>query len=183
MENFKVSILNYSEFFKLIYGDGGLPKDKTVYNRIRFFDSSTFGWSQESSVKPYFIVLQDGNKLIGLAKIGYYSYDCSHEKEYSLSFLSIDIDYRNKGLTRVMADKLFQFLKEQNMDLNTSSYTYVGKIKLQKILNETAAKWGVKFTDKKETDYLIDNVSYYDENLNHEKELELRNKKKKPLFN
>lgn len=171
---YTVSVLNYSEFFKLIYGNGGLPKDKTVFERIRFLDSNTFNWSQETSVKPYFIILQDGKKVIGLAKIGYYDMNASHEKDYSLAFLSIDINYRNMGLTRVIADKMFEFLKEQKMDFRTSTYTYVGKIKLQKILNEMAVKWDVKFLDKEDSDGTIDYEKMYDENLNHKSEIHLK---------
>lgn len=169
---YSVTVLDYKGCFQLIYGNGGMPKDKTVYERIRFFHPECFSWSQETEVKPYFVVLQDGKKVVGMAKIGQYKMNNHHEKDYSLSFLSIDIAYRNKGLARVIVDKLFEFLKDKDFELKTSSYTYVGKIKLQKILNEMATKWEVKFTDRKESDSLIDYDKMYDENLNHIEELQ-----------
>ncbi len=177
MENYQVSVLDYDGFFQLIYGNGGMPKDETVYDRIRFFNTYDFGWSQKSQVKPFYTVLQDGDKVIGIAKIGFYSSNNFHEKDYSLSYLSIDLEYRNKGLTRVIADKLFEFLKEKGFELKTSSYTYAGKMKLQKVLNDMSIKWDVKFTDKKETDSLIDADWMYDENLNHKEEIEKYYKK------
>ena len=69
---YSVSVLDYDQFFELIYGNGGMPKDKTVYDRIRYFGSHDFGGMERNNIKPYYTVMLDGKKVIGIAKIGFY---------------------------------------------------------------------------------------------------------------
>ena len=114
----------------------------------------------------YFVVLKENDIVIGVAKIAHYYMDNLTENEYSLAYLSIDINHRNKGYTRLMCDEMFKNLKEQGLELRTSSYTYVGFIKLRKLLNFYSEKHGVKFYDKSDSDYLITPESMYDSNLN-----------------
>ena len=116
-----IKTYDYESFVNLICSNGRL-KDKTLYDRIRFFSRDDLSWYQ-TELKPYFTVLTINNKIVGMAKIGYYKSDGG----YCLSFLSIDIKHRNKGYCRIIADEMFRFLKEQNLDLRTSSYTFVGK--------------------------------------------------------
>lgn len=156
-----IKTYDYESFRKLISS----LKDTTVFDRIRFFGRDDISWYEDSS-KPYFMVLTINNKIVGMAKIGYYKSDGG----YCLSFLSIDIKHRNKGYCRIIADEMFRFLKEKNLDLRTSSYTFVGKTKMQHILNECAVKHDVLFIDKKDTDSLIDAEYMYDENLIHKNE-------------
>ncbi len=163
-----LKILNQSEFFKEVYGQGGSPNDATVFDRIRYLSSYDFHFSQ-NDIEPYYTVLKDNEKIIGVCKIGNYpnSHSSSDSVLYSISFFTIDKNYRNKGYTRLIADELFKFVKTNNYSIDTSAYSYVGFLKLRHILNEYAIKHQVNFIDKKDDDSLHDGLWMYDENLNH----------------
>lgn len=159
-----VEYLDNKELYKLVYGGTSLPIDRSVFKRIKYFDVSDVNcYSKKTS---YFVVLKEDETIIGLAKIAHYSMDNLSDNEYSLGYLSIDIKHRNKGYTRLMCDEMFSNLKQQGLELRTSSYTYAGFIKLRKLLNFYSEKHNVKFYDKSDTDYLITPESMYDSNLN-----------------
>lgn len=165
--NIRVESMDYDGFFKLIYGKGGMPEDETVFDRIRFMSTFDFDWRQKQDVKPYFVVLFDNNKVIGVAKMGYFNMSAESENEYSISYFSIDKEYRNNGYSRLMANEVFKLAKEKGFDMSTSSYSFVGFKKLRHLFNEYAKKWGVKFKDKKDDDSLHDAEWMYDDNLIH----------------
>ncbi len=164
----QVSVLNYSEMLSKVYNGGGLI-DPTIFDRIRYFSRDDFDWLQKD-LKPFYVVLTLDSKIIGLVKCTYYEMDALHEKNFSLSFFSIDMQYRNFGYSRLMADKLFEYASVNGIELNTSTYTYLGKLKLQKIMLEMALKYNVVFNDKKDTDHLNDGEWIYDKNLIHQNE-------------
>jgi RimJ/RimL family protein N-acetyltransferase len=169
----RVESMDFSGFFKVIYGSGGMPKDETVFDRIRFMHYTDFDYHQKTSVKPYFVVLFNGDKVIGVAKIGYYDMTAESENEYAISYFSIDKSYRNRGYSRMMADELFKLAKEHGLDMTTSSYSFVGFKKLRHLFNEYADKWGVNFRDKKDDDSLHDAAWMYDDDLNHMSEKDI----------
>jgi hypothetical protein len=171
MEYLSVEVLNYSKLFAKVYGKGGSPIDPTIFDRLRYFSHYDFGWSQEE-LKPFYTVLTLDNehvkdKIIGIVKCAYYKDEATHEKNYGISFFSIDMQYRNLGYSRLMADKLFHYASINGIEFNPSSYSYLGKIKLQKIMLEYASKYNVVYNDKKDTDHLNDCGHVYDENFNH----------------
>lgn len=155
-------VLNNKEFFELVYGKSSLPSDRTIFKRIKYFDVHDISYSNKIS---YFVVLKENNKVIGLAKLAHYKMDNMHENEYSLAYLSIDINYRNKGYTRLMCEKMFEFIKKINLDLKSSSYTYVGFVKLRKLLIEYSKKHEVNFSESNDSN-LITPKEMYDSNLN-----------------
>lgn len=158
--SFHVEVYSSNELEKIIYKNGQL-KDLTLFKRIRYFSNSDFGWGELQN-KPYYVALFDKDKIIGVAKIGHYSLNAKHDKNYSISFFSIDKDYRNMGLSRLMCDALFEFAKENGFDISTSTYTYLGKMYLQKLFNEYSKKHNVIFYDKDDKDWgLIDNEQQY----------------------
>lgn len=148
-ENFgaelSVVVYNYDDFFKIIYGDGGLPKDETVFDRISYMDSQMdFGWNARD-INPYFVVLYNKSKIIGVAKIGEYPY--KPKNRYSLSYLSIDKKYQGLGYSKMIVSELFNFLKNNNLSLDSSRYTDIGEKRLRKILNEYSKIYNVEFID------------------------------------
>jgi hypothetical protein len=163
---YKVSVHDYKSFSENIIFKNYKLKDNTIFERIRFFSNNDFNYFEERDVKPFYIVLQTTeDKVIGLIKLGHYIHDNKNDKSYSIAFFSIDIEYRNKGLSKIMMDEMFKFSKKQGLELTTSSYSYVGFVKLRKNLNLTAKEHDVVFIDKKDTDPLHDSKSLYDENL------------------
>jgi predicted acetyltransferase len=159
-----VSTLNYKQFFKKIYGNGGMPLDETVFDRIRYFSHLDFHWMQEE-LKGQYTVLELGDKIIGIAKVAHYKNHKDEPNVFSITFFSIDLQYRNRGYSRIMAEELFRNAKEKNIDLDSSRYTVLGKMKLQALFKEMSEKYGVKFQEQ--LDYMHDGNHCYDENLVH----------------
>lgn len=160
MKSVTVKVVDYKGVLPYIFGKIGLI-DETIFDRIRYFHWSCFSYSQEHNVKPFFVLLLEDTKIIGVAKVGYFDLSAHNERDWSISFFSIDKHYRGKGYSRLMADALFSHAKEVGYEISTSSYTVLGKAHLQHLFNEYANKHGVIFHDKKETDYLHDTEDYY----------------------
>lgn len=142
-------------------------KNKNIFDKIRFFQPNDLSFLSDK-IKPHFILLEKNNEIIGLSKIANYPYD--NDNVYSVSFFTIDKEFRNKGYSRLMLDELFKLAKQKGWILKSSSYTYVGFIKLRKLFNEYAKKYLVEFIDKKDDDHLIDTKHMYDDNLIHRDE-------------
>jgi len=154
-----VHVYDMEQLFNRLY-DGSELKDKTVYKRIRYFSGNDFNWSQRDT-NPYYVSLEMGDKVIGLAKVGYYSMSARNENNYSISFFSIDKDFRGNKYSRLMADKLFAEAKKRGLEISTSSYTVLGKEHLQHLFNEYADKHRVVFYDKTEDDFMHDTEREY----------------------
>lgn len=171
---FVVKVFTKDELEKVIWGNGGMPKDESVFKRIKYFSTSDFSWYQDK-VNAFFVVLFQYDRIIGVAKVGYFEFTAQNTNTYSISYFSIDKDYRKQGLSHMMCDALFQYAKEKGYEVSTSAYTFMGKRYLQKLFNSYALKYDVKFYDKQDTDSLMDNedqyVSYKD-TMVHKSELE-----------
>ncbi len=146
--NITVSIENVKSLSKQIYNSQGDKYDETVFNRIRYFTPDDLGYGSEYRNKPFFVVLKEYEKIIGIAKVGYYSLSSNQENDYSISYFSIDKDYRYNGYARLMCDELFKYAKNNYLEISTSAYTVLGKEQLQKLFNEYAKKYNVVFYDR-----------------------------------
>ena len=130
-----------------------------IKNRIRFCDLRSLGSLGEG--QEFYSFLCDGDKIIGVAHVGYYSINAKNEKNWSISYLSIDKNFRNKGYSKLLVDEVFRNAKILNLEISTSSYTFLGKKYLQKNFNDSAKKHEVVFYDKPDDWYLIDAESHY----------------------
>ena len=151
----KVLTLDPHQFSQLVmnaynhYSDGYF-KDDTIEKRIKYLNITNISDSTPASFEnAYYIVLLIGDKIIGVAKVDYYSKPTS-----VIRFFSIDKEYRGCGYSRLMADALFNEAKNRNKNITTALYTQLGKTRLQHLFNEYAKKHGVKFIDRKESDPL-----------------------------
>lgn len=149
MKNPKVSVLNHDQLLELIYNrKTGECSDLSVFKRIRYFSPNDFDYTQKTQVKPFYTVLQIGGKIVGIAKAGYYSLSAKDERNWSISFFSIDKDYRGKGYSRLMVNALFEYAKQNDFDISPSAYSILGKERVYHLLIEYAAIHGVKFYDE-----------------------------------
>jgi len=84
--NIKVSILKGSELFEYIFDRNTCKyKDKTVFERIRFFSERDFSSFFENE-DTFYVVLFKGNFIIGIAKLSYYSTSAPNENTLSIAF-------------------------------------------------------------------------------------------------
>jgi len=120
--------------------------DYTVFDRIIYLDNSDFSY-YEKDVNAFFVVLTEKttNKIIGVSKIGYFNLSAYNKNNYSISYFSIDKNYRYSGYSRLMCDALFKHAKLKGYEISTSQYTVLGKNQLEKLFIEYANKYKVKF--------------------------------------
>ena len=143
LENLHTAVLTSDELYKIIYDfDTHELKDKDIFNRIRYFSINDFGYNTNPM---FFTVLFLNNKIIGIAKCSYYMLNAHNENNYSISFFSIDKDYRGNNYARLLCDGLFKYAKENNLEISSSSYTVLGKEQLEHLFIEYANKYNVKF--------------------------------------
>ena len=123
-------------------------KDNTLKTRIRFFNySDTTSWYDQ---EPRFTVLFADDLIIGVCKIDKYD---NQEGDFSIAYFSIDRDFRNRKLTRLMIDTLFDFILDNDYSLDSSSWTYPGMTKLKPLIDSIAKERGVKWiTNNKKHD-------------------------------
>lgn len=138
---------------KYLY-NSGMPKDESLDDRIRFFSFRSMASLGEGREFYSFLVID--KKVIGIAHVGYYSMNAKHDKNWSISYLSIDKDYRMLGYSTLLVEEVFSQAKIRGLEISTSTYTVLGKDHLQKRFNAAATKFDVVFYDKTEEDYLID---------------------------
>ena len=111
-QNPKVIVLNPMELHHLVM-DGRDFKDNTIEDRIEFFNLNNITDSTTSKFEnSYYVVLSISDKIIGVAKVGYYSKTTS-----VIKFFSIDKEYRGGGYSRLMADALFKEAKNRNKNI------------------------------------------------------------------
>ena len=144
-----------------------LQNDNSINSRIRFFYINDI----YDKNKQFFVVLKYNNKVIGISRVAYFSMSSKNQNDLSISYFSIDKNYRYLGYSKLMLDKLFQHAKENNYTISTSSYTVLGKLQLQKLIHEYANKYNVEIIDK---DSMLDTEHSYvmkDDKLYHKNEI------------
>jgi len=146
--NFK--IYNAQEFYKYISTNGPdgefdpryLVKNDGGSKVFKYYQYSDY---QNNTDDVYFMGLMVDNIIVALAHIFKSPY---HKNTYSLSYLCVDPLYEGKGYASILADNMFQWFKENNVQFETSSYTEQGFIKLKPLFNKLALKYNVPFIDK-----------------------------------
>ena len=152
-------------------------KDNTLQKRIRFFNySDTTSWYD---VKPRFTVLFADDLIIGICKIDNYD---NEEQDYTISYFSIDRDFRNRRLTRLMIETLFDFIEEGDYTLNSSSWTHPGMIKLKPLIDSIAKERNIKWVtnNRKHDGEWAYNDDFINQNEMTDDELKKFNKNKYP---
>lgn len=159
--NLYTKVFDQEGYGKEIYNNNnnGEPKDPTYYNRIRYANNRDFSW-YESELNLKFIVLYEGDKIIGVCKIG--NWDKENPNKMSISYCSIDREYRNKGYLKLIIIELMKFCKNNNFVITASSWTVPGNLKLRPSLIKYSKIYGVEYIDH---DNKHDAKHFYNKNL------------------
>lgn len=143
-ENLYIKVFDKESYAKEIYNNEGNLKDPTYYDRIRYSNISDLSWSS-SDLKLMFIVLYLNDKIIGVCKIG--NWDKNVPNKRSISYCSIDREYRGKKYLKYIVQKLMEVCKENNFILTASRWTVPGYLILRKSLIKYSKMYGVEFID------------------------------------
>lgn len=164
-----VKVLTADEFREIAKEKDEPIYDRTLKDRIKYFDYADLSRKK----KKHFITLLDNDKIIGVCHIAEFEYDTN--SDMSIVYFSIDPEYRGKGYTKLMAEKLMELCKKENIVLGTSSWTVPGFNRLRSTIQKYAKKHGVEFVDNNE---LFDRPWMYDSKMKHIKDMSDEERKK-----
>ena len=165
MSDYEIKILDTEQlYFSVVDPDTGRLWDRNIEKRLRFFDRKYDLNSIHHDDDFVFFTAFDGDKIIAIAKIGYYSTTDSDPQHRVLAYITIDREYRGLKLTRVLVTELVRYCKKYKFSISASSWTVVGYAKLRPLMIEICKKYKVKYKDHKR---LIDSESEYDDNMTH----------------
>jgi GNAT superfamily N-acetyltransferase len=145
MKILKTYELFHEPIYSVVHLDGWemsdlISTDNTLKDRIRFFDYRDYLHSN----KPIYFVLFADDLIVGICKIDYFEHE---NTDYTICYFSIDRQYRNQKLTRLLIEGLYTWLKDNNYSLSSSSWTVPGNLKLRPLLNSMAKEFGIQFID------------------------------------
>lgn len=131
-----INITYYTDYdFLEIYN-----KNVERINKLEFFDSR-----HDFGEDVVFFILEIDNKIAGISHIRKSPYI---ENTYWISYLSLLEEYRRYGYASKLLEYIVKWFKKNNLQLEASSYTEEGFIKLKPLLNKLTNKYNVSFIDK-----------------------------------
>ena len=109
----QVKIYNQKEFFKLIYGTGGMPKIENLDKNIDFFsyDDCNRFFAPDlycESFRMICVVNNNETEIYALAKFVIFG---SKANRVSLSYISTNKLYLNRGYSKMILDKTFEYFE------------------------------------------------------------------------
>lgn len=139
-------ILTSQELIDIIYQGESIPQD----NRFLSIDEDgVFKYFNPQDLfdnikdKVYSIVKND-KEITALGELEKNPYS---QDTYWIKFLSVDPKYQGNGHASILAEEIFKFAKNNNISLESSSYTKEGEEKLKVIFKRLAEKFAVNFID------------------------------------
>ena len=146
--NFSVEVLTpdqFSELYHKIYPS----YDFNLKHKIHFFDyndMNTGSASKSYSESVRLITAYNSKDIIGVCKFAYWEIS----KHYSMSYLSVNNDYFQQGVSKKILEELFKYFKETypGQVLHFTGYSIDGWKYLHKNVIELAKKYNVVIKEK-----------------------------------
>ncbi len=146
-ENFLESkIISPQELIDIIYQGEQMPQDNRFLSIdkggvFKYFDPRDL--FENIKDKVYSIVKND-KEITALGELEKNPYS---QNAYWIKFLSVDPKYQGMGHASILAEEIFKFAKNNNISLESSSYTTEGQEKLKTLFKRLAEKFLVNFID------------------------------------
>jgi hypothetical protein len=162
--NTEIKILTLNEFKILIYGNSGIPKKiyKNLEKEIHYFSwddicgfSNIFASDKYKESLRYIVCIdKKSKKILGIAKIAIYK---TSNNKISCSYLSVNKNFRNLGISKLLIDTMLNFVKikyNNKLPFGSSQYSVSGYLYLHNYIVNKCKELNLK---------LIDNVVGYDD--------------------
>lgn len=111
--------------------DKALFLTEELEDRIEFFNTETV------PNRNFFIAVDPAKKIVGLIAFvekSFFKEDC-----LGLAYLSIDPEFRNRGLASKLATELFNYARTQSKGISISWYEPMGEQYLKPVMQRIAA--------------------------------------------
>ncbi len=108
---------------------------------FKYFDPRDLFDNIENKV---YSIIKNDKEITALGELEKNPYS---QNTYWIKFLSVDPIYQGNGYASVLAEEIFKFAKNNNISLESSSYTTEGQKKLKAVFKRLAKKFEVNFID------------------------------------
>ena len=147
INNISVKVLTADELSKLyqqIYPKGNDLKDKIHY--FDWNDMNTYFANKKFIDSLRLITAYNKKDILGICKIAYWDMD----KHYAMSYLSVNNDYFNQGISKLLLDKLFIYFSKTypKETLFFSGYSIDGWKYLHNKIIDLSKKYDIRIEEK-----------------------------------
>lgn len=144
-------VFTEKELIDHIYQGERIPVDNKFMSDthggvFKYFDLMTLLHPDKNKPERFFPYVKIKNEYVGLAQL---EQSYQNSKVFWISFISVDPHFQNKGLASKLIVQIMMYAKENNLSLQTSSYSDEGFEKLEKVLHREASQFGVTLLDFK----------------------------------
>jgi len=124
--------------------------DKEKYASLRYIKDD-MRWANEShgNIPRYAFVIKD-DTLVAVSKIMQNGWDPKPEQPWGISFTEVMKEYRNKGYASKLMQIVFDWAKQNDANLHSTSYTKMGHIKLKPLKEKLSKEYGVEHNERNE---------------------------------
>lgn len=139
-------IISSKELENIIYKGESMPQDNRFLSVdkggvFKYFDPRDLFNDTENKV---YSIIKSGKEITALGELEKNPYS---QDTYWIKFLSVDPIYQGNGYASILAEEIFKFAKNNNISLESSSYTTEGQEKLKAVFKRLAEKFAVNFID------------------------------------
>ncbi len=140
--------LNSEEFLDRIYQGQSLPQDKRFSSEncegvFKYFQLR-YLLDRHRSHEQYYSIIESENEIAGIACL---EVNPENKENLWIQLVSIDPKYHDQKLSRKLLSEVYKFAKENNYNLEASSYSEDGHKKLKPLLQELSTQFDVRFID------------------------------------
>ena len=139
-------IISPQELVEIVYKGESMPQDNRFLSIdkggvFKYFDPQDLFNNAENKV---YSVVKNDKEITALGELEKNPYS---QNTYWIKFLSVDPIYQGNGYASILAEEIFKFAKNNNVFLESSSYTTEGQKKLKAVFKRLAEKFAVNFID------------------------------------
>ncbi len=139
-------VINPQELIDIIYKGESIPQDNRFLSIdkggvFKYFDPRDLFENIENKV---YSIVKNNKEITALGELEKNPYS---QNIYWIKFLSVDPKYQGNGYASILAEEIFKFAKNNNISLESSSYTAEGQEKLKAVFRRLAEKFAVNFIE------------------------------------
>jgi len=139
-------IISPKELMDIIYKGESIPQDNRFLSIdnggvFKYFDPRDLFDNIENKV---YSIIKNDKEIAALGELEKNPYS---QDTYWIKFLSVDQIYQGNGYASILAEEIFKFAKNNNISLESSSYTTEGQEKIKDVFKRLAEKFMVNFID------------------------------------
>lgn len=142
-------VLTKDALIQEIYQGESFPSDNRFLHKekggvFHYFDIDELSFPRKEKERIVYPVIKKDSIIVAIAEL---EKDPHNTSLLWLKNIDVDYHYQGQGFSRLLLEKIFDYVKEQSCDLHVSSYSSDGLKKIAPIIKELAEKTGIIVTE------------------------------------